>query len=246
MNRFFVPPENINRRRSKILVNKGEAHHIIDVMRMGETDKVVVFDGTGNEYTGFIEKINRRAKTVIVEIVKTEKPPPEKLPEIYLAQAVPKKNKMDYIVEKATELGVHHIIPFISQRTIVRPDRSGRGQKVLRWRRIAKETAKQCGRKDIPSVSEITGYEDISDTLHRYDVALLACMSDDAIPINKSLAGFRSGRIMVLIGPEGDFTPEEIDRSRRDNCKAVSLGQRVLKSDTAGLFVLSILGYEFS
>lgn len=246
MSRFYVPPENINATKSEILIGREQGHHIIDVLRMKESDKVLVFDGTGNEYTGFIKKINNRAKTLVVGIVKRETPAAERFPEIHLAQAIPRKHKMSYIVEKATELGVAHIIPLITARTMVRPDDAACERKVSRWKSIATQAAQQCGRTEVPLVSGITRYEDVLDTLDQYDIALLACMSEKAVPIKRSLSGFKTGRIMVIIGPEGDFTLEELNKAHKDNCKFVSLGKRVLKSDTAGLFVLSVLGYEFS
>ena len=243
MSRFYASPENIDVRKKMILIDKGEAHHIIDVMRMKEAEKVLVFDGTGNEYSGFIEKIDHRAKTVTVEIVKTERPAPGRSPEIHLAQAVPARGRMDYVVEKATELGVSRIIPLITDRTVNRPDSAASEKKVLRWTKIATQAAKQCGRASLPAISAITGYENMLDTFDQYDIALLACVSEEAGSIKRSLQGFRTGKILVLIGPEGDFTPWEIDMARRDNCRFVSLGKRVLRSDTAGLFVLSVLEY---
>ncbi len=243
MSRFYASPENIDVKKNVILIDKGEAHHIVDVMRMKEADQVLVFDGTGNEYSGFIEKIDHRAKIVTVEIVKTERPADDRSPEIHLAQAVPAKGRMDYVVEKATELGVSRIIPLITDRTVNRPDRAGSEKKVFRWEKIATQAAKQCGRTSLPVISGITGYENIPDMFEQYDIALLACLSEEAGPIKQSLQGFRTGKILVLIGPEGDFTPEEIDMARRDNCRFVSLGKRILRSDTAGLFLLSVLGY---
>jgi len=178
--------------------------------------------------------------------VRTEKPAVDRIPEITLAQAIPKKGKMDDIVEKVTELGVGRIVPVLSERTVVRPDDDSGKKKVERWRKIAVEAAKQCGRTSVPEIGEITGFGEIAVNLDQYDLVLLACLSDQTSSIKEVLSGFRSGKILVLIGPEGDFTPEEIRLAYRDNCRLVSLGQRVLKSDTAGLFVLSVLNYVFS
>lgn len=244
MSRFYVPRENV--RENEIVVDGKEAHHILDVMRMRDGDKVVVFDGTGNEYTGFIKNVNTRFKKLTVEIVRTEKPSAESSPEVVLAQAIPKKNKMDYIVEKATELGASGIIPVVSERTIVRPGDSSAAKKVERWRKIAVEAAKQCGRQDVPEITDITDYAELIRGADLYDLILLACLRGDTVSIRSPLEGLTSGRILVLIGPEGDFTTEELHLADTNNCRFVSLGKRVMKSDTAGLFVLSILNYEFS
>ncbi|RKY42688.1 MAG: 16S rRNA (uracil(1498)-N(3))-methyltransferase [Candidatus Makaraimicrobium thalassicum] len=244
MNRFYVPGTNI--RKGEIMIDGEEAHHMMDVIRLQDGDKVVIFDGTGNEYTGFIKKTGRRPRRVIVEIVRTERPSVESIPKVTLAQAIPRKGKMDYIVEKATELGVFRLIPLVSERTVVRPDAAGCRRKTGRWRKIAIETSKQCGRSSIPVVDEITGFGEIARQIDQYDLALLAGFMHNAVSIKESLAGFRTGDILVFIGPEGDFSPEEIRMADRDNCRFVSLGSRILKSDTAGLFVLSAVDYEFS
>jgi 16S rRNA (uracil1498-N3)-methyltransferase len=244
MSRFYVSPEKVGKK--DILIDGKEAHHILDVMRMQDGDKVVVFDGTGSEYIGFIKNADSSAGRLLVEIVRTEKPSSRRVPEITLAQALPKKGKMDYIVEKATELGVREVVPMISDRTIVRPDEAGCRKKVERWKKIVVEASKQCGRTDVPEVDTITDFSKMIDRMDRYDLVLFACLTDNTVPLKKSLEGFKSGKILVFIGPEGDFTPEEIKMADAQNCKFVSLGSRVLKSDTAGLALLSVLDYEFS
>lgn len=244
MSRFYVPKENVGKR--SINIEGDEAHHILDVMRLCDGDKVVVFDGTGNEYSGFLKQADLKKKKVVVEIVRTERPALEKMPEIVLAQSIPKKSKMDAIVEKATELGVSRVIPLLTDRTIVRPDAAGSLKKTERWRRISREAAKQCGRTDVPKVDKITRYADMISVLDDYDLVLMACLVDDTVSIKDAVSGIKSGNILVLIGPEGDFTPEEIEMGRKGNCRFVTLGKRILKSDTAGLFMLSVLNYEFA
>ncbi len=244
MSRFYVSPEKVG--KEDILIDGKEAHHILDVMRMQDGDKVVVFDGTGNEYIGFIKNTDRTARRLLVEIIRTEKPSSKRVPEITLAQALPKKGKMDYIIEKATELGASEVIPLVSDRTIVRPDDAGCRKKVERWKKLAVEAAKQCGRTDVPEIDAVTEFSEMIDRMDRYDLVLFACLTDKTISLRKSLEGFKSGKILVFIGPEGDFTPEEMKMADVENCRFVSLGKRVLKSDTAGLALLSVLDYEFS
>ncbi|MBL7156918.1 MAG: 16S rRNA (uracil(1498)-N(3))-methyltransferase [Candidatus Omnitrophica bacterium] len=242
MSRFFAPPENI--KNNLIHIDGQEARHILKAMRLVENDKVVVFDGTGREYKGFIKETT--PKSLVVEIVSTKRPKRESSPEITLAQAVPKKEKMDYIVEKATELGVENIIPILSERTIVRLEKNAVSKKVARWRNIARETSKQCGRTNIPEINDVQKFYNVIDGINNFDLALMACLSEETIELKMALPGFELGKIIVFIGPEGDFTPEEIVMAKNTNCKLVSLGKRVLKSDTAGLYVLSVLNHEFS
>lgn len=242
MSRFFIPKEAV--RGNSVLITGKEAHHILDVMRLKAQDKIVAFDGTGREYIGFIKDVKR--KSLSVEVVKTSTPSHAVLPEVALFQAIPKKDKMDYIVEKATELGVYSIRPIVTKRTIVRWDDRKKAISVARWQRIAKEAAKQCGRPDVPQVSAVRNFSDCLKDSSDYDLALLAALADRTIRLKDALSAFSGGKICVAIGPEGDFTPDEIERAEEVNFKLVNLGPRVLKADTAGLVVLAVLNYEFS
>lgn len=242
MSRFYAPKENI--KGNLIYIDGREARHILNVMRLGESDKVVVFDGTGREYTGFIKQA--KPKSLVVEVISTKMPKAEGLPEVALAQAIPKKEKMDYIIEKATELGVHRIIPLLSERTVVKPDENKASGKTVRWKKIATEAAKQCGRTDVPQIENVQKFYNAVDNVDAFDLALVGCLSEDNVGVKEAISGFQGGKIIVFIGPEGDFTPDEIVMARKAGCKSVSFGKRILKSDTAGLFVLSVLNYEFS
>lgn len=246
MSRFYVPPANIG--KSSIKVDGDEAHHAIAVMRLKEGDSVVIFDGTGREFICRVTGVDAKSGTMTARIVKESDYKERTAPaEITLAQALPKKGKMDYIVEKATELGVSRIVPLITERTIVRPGEDGAGKKTSRWKKIAVEAAKQCRRLSVPEVEDVKSFKDLAAMSGGYDLCLLACLTDKTVPLKEPLASFRSGRILVLIGPEGDFTPQEVSlMEKTSNCRLVSLGERVLKSDTAGLFVLSAIIYQLS
>lgn len=244
MSRFYVPKENI--KKDHIEITGGEVHHILDVLRLREKDKITVFDGTGNEYVGFIKKVDRKSEHILVEIVQTKTPLPENIPDITLVQAIPKKSKMEYIVEKAVELGVSKITPVVTARTVVRPDPTSVRRKSERWSKIAIEASKQCGRPSVPVLGEIENFENVIDQVDQYDLALLACLHNKTVPMKNALAGFKSGKVIIFVGPEGDFTPDEIELALNNNCKLISLGGRTLKSDTAGLFILSVLGYLFT
>lgn len=242
MPRFFAPKENI--KGNLIYIDGQEARHILNVMRLRENDKVIVFDGTGKEYTGFIKQT--KPKSLTVEIISTRAPKVDTLPEITLAQAILKKEKMDYVIEKATELGVHGIIPLVSERTIVRFENDKAIDKLTRWKKIAIEAAKQCGRCDVPEIKDVQKFYNAIDNINNFDLALMGCLSEDTIAFKEAVSDFKTGKIIVFIGPEGDFTPDEILMAKDTSCKFISLGKRILKSDTAGLFVLSVLNYEFS
>jgi len=242
MSRFYAPKENV--RGGSIYIDGHEARHILNVMRLKESDKVVVFDGTGKEYTGFVKEV--KSKSLVVEIISTKTPKPKTLPEITLAVSLPKKGKMDYIVEKAVELGVSCIIPTLSERTVVKLESGKMRERQERWQKIAREAAKQCGRTDVPEVKTIQKFYNVIDDINNFDLALVACLSEDTAGLKDAIADFKGGKIIAFIGPEGDFTPDEILMTKDTSAKLVSLGERVLKSDTAGLFLLSVLNYELS
>jgi len=240
--RFFVPKEAV--RGKSILITGKEAHHILDVMRLGSLDKIVAFDGSGKEYVGFIK--DTKPGIVSVEIVETRTPSGPQGSKITLIQALPKKEKMDYIVEKSTELGVHSIIPVTTERTIPKWNASKSAAHVERWAKIVKEASKQCGRVDIPTVKGIMTFPESVKGAADYDLRLLAALTDETIRLKEALSGFKGGKVVIAIGPEGDFTSREVNKAREAGFKLISLGLRVLKSDTAGLAALAILNYELS
>ena len=241
MSRFFVPREFI--KADSIYITGPEAHHILDVMRLKISDEVVVFDGTGREYTGIVKAADR--KSLEVQIKSARESSVGIGPLITLIQAIPKKTKMDYIAEKATELGVSRIIPVTTERTIPEWNDAKKANVVQRWQKLAQEASKQCGRPDIPEVSPIMEFKE-AITAAVCDLKLIAVLSDKAIKLKDALKDSGGAKIAVAIGPEGDFTPEEAEDALKAGFRIVSLGPRVLKSDTAGLAVLSMINYEYA
>ncbi len=241
MSRFFVPPEAV--KGDSIVVAGKEAHHMIDVMRLKASDSVVTFDGTGKEYVGVIKEVSR--DSLAIKIIETKQSRAKDAYSITLVQALTKKEKMDYIVEKATELGAHSIVPVITERTIPDWDDAKKRSRADRWRKIAMEAAKQCGRPDIPEISAVSKFTETAKKFSDFDLKLIAILNDEAVPIKEAVKNFKSWKIVIAIGPEGDFSPGEFKAARAAGFRPISLGPRVLKSDTAGLALLSILGYEF-
>lgn len=242
MSRFFVPKSAVGGKYIK--VGGEEAHHILDVMRLKELDKVITFDGTGKEYVGFIKEARR--KDLVIEIVETRTPLHKEGSKITLIQAITKKDKMDYIVEKATELGVSSVIPVASSRTIPDWDEAKRSANAERWRKIALEASKQCGRSDVPLIGKVVSFGEGIKGSDSYDLAMIAVLNDETVPMKTILSGFKGGNVAIAIGPEGDFTSDEVKDAKKANFRPVSLGKLVLKSDTAGLAAIAVLNYEFS
>jgi len=234
-----VPPESVS--NGKIIIRGDELHHAKDVMRLAAGDAIVVFDGTGKEYQGVIERVNKEQMTVTIEKTLERRTGGCSL---ILVQALPKSDKMDLIVEKATELGVERIIPTVTERTIVRSDTKRESLKLERWRKIALVAAKQCGRSTIPEVLGITGFEDSLKKIKDQEVTIIPCLYEDSKGLREVLNGRRAKSAAVFIGPEGDFTKKEVDEARAIGATPVSLGREVLRSETAAISVLSIMNYE--
>lgn len=242
MSRFYIPHESV--RGKTIVVSGEEAHHIIDVMRLKPGDGVVTFDATGREYIGIIKEVVKRS--LVIDITEERESSAKCGMPVTLIQAIPKKDKMDYIVEKATELGVRTIAPVFTERTIPKWDKRKMASQAERWRKIAREASKQCGRSDIPEIEEVAYFSDIIGKFKGCGRAFMAALSERAVPFKEALKGPRPDTVTVAIGPEGDFTSGEIEEAVSAGFRLVSLGPRVLKSDTAGLAVLAVLNHEYA
>ena len=166
------------------------------------------------------------------------------LPRVTIAQGVPKGQKMDFVVEKLTELGAGAIVPLQSERTIV-SDVSP--NKIERWRRLAKSAAQQCGRSDIPEVADPLTFEKMLARFKDYDCVLAAWEVAERVPLRECLPDLiaNADNVLVLIGPEGGFSHAEAEAAKEAGAQLVSLGSRILRTETAALVVLAIIGYIF-
>jgi 16S rRNA (uracil1498-N3)-methyltransferase len=243
MSRFFISPKFI--KDNNALIAGEEAHHVLDVMRLKRGDALQFFDGTGKVYYGRI--VNAHSKEVRVEIERVREDMVTSNVEVTLVQALPRKNRMECIVEKCTELGVNTIIPIHTHRAVVKLDRKRAASRHERWQRIAQEASKQCGRTRVPQVKGLTSWHDVLSFISEYDLGMLACLSEGTQNLRNVLGLHKEAkRVIMLIGPEGDFTPSEIDQACNAGCIPVSLGENVLKSDTAAISMLAVVNYELN
>lgn len=243
MSRFYVTPDSV--RGDRINVGREESRHIADVMRLKSGEGVVAFDGTGMQYECVIESAGRGG--VILRVDKAYRcEPPSAVPRITLVQAIPKKEKMEMIVQKATELGVAEIVPAVSARTVVRAGRDNGEVRVSRWERIAVSAAKQCGRTTIPKIVAVMRLKDAMDLSGEYGLAIIPCLHEKRISLRGAMPAGKPSGAVVFIGPEGGFTQDEIDYARGRGIIAVSLGDLVLKSDTAAIAVLSMINFHYT
>jgi 16S rRNA (uracil1498-N3)-methyltransferase len=224
-----------------------EAHHLANVLRAKEGDRVTVFDGEGQEVICTVAKLEKSRATL--KVLQRSATPP--LPyHLTLAQAVPKARNMDFILQKATELGVQRIAPILSARTVVQLEADEIGTKLERWRQITIEAAKQCGANWLPAVEPPQKPGEFSRSANRKHLNLIGSLQPDSLPLPRLLAeyreehGARPRQATIVIGPEGDFTPAELADARSAGFRPLTLGPLILRSETAAVYALSILSYE--
>ncbi len=244
MRRFFVEEKDI--KENQVTIKGDEARHIARVYRLKEKDKIKVFTGKGREY--LTEIIQASKKEVTGRILKESRLDTEPPIEITLIQGIPKSSKMDFIVQKATELGIKRIIPVTTQRTIVKLDREKAKARQVRWQRIATEAAKQSGRAMVPEVFEVISFTQSLENISREGLNLIPWEEEETTSLKEVLKRSRipdpGSKITVFIGPEGGFASEEIKAAKEKGALPVSLGPRLLRTETAGLVTLAMILYE--
>lgn len=241
---FCTPP---TAEPSELLLSPEESHHLVAVNRARVGDTVVAFDGRGHEWICELAGERKNGATLKVRFKQQIKPLPY---EITLGQALPKGQFMDAIVRKATEIGVAHIVPLESERTQVHLDAERSDRKIEKWQTAALEAAKQGGNAFLPTVAPVQKADAFMQDARGYDLKLIASLQPGAKSLKTVLAGFKAAhhraprKVVWLIGPEGDFTPAEMNLSGTMGFEPISLGPLVLRCETAAAYALSILSYE--
>jgi 16S rRNA (uracil1498-N3)-methyltransferase len=245
MHRFYILPENWN--PDAPALTGSEAHHAKNVLRMERGERAVLFNGRGREITGEIVELGRD-KIRLRKLHESATPPLRC--RIALGQAIPKGKNMDLIVQKAVEIGAAEIAPLISQRTIVDLDAKEAAQKQAKWQQIAIEAAKQCGQNWLPRVQAPKRLENFFAQQSAVDLRLIGSLQPDALHLKRILADYaneypdRPQSVLMLIGPEGDFTPAELALAKSHGCRPITLGPVILRVETAAIYCLSVLSYE--
>lgn len=232
MHRFFCPQANFSASQI-VLTDKKEIHHLRDVLRLKTNDLICVFNERNEEAQGRILSIGSQEVTVQIQKVEMNK---IKFPQIVLACALPKKGKFELIIEKVTELGVDEIIPMVTRRTEILLEGKRREQKLTRFKTVALNAAKQCKRTSIPNIHPITSFKDALLLLTKTSRVFIPSLILQRENLLKALQEIsRPEKISFLIGPEGDFTPEEYTEAQKMGCIPVSLGETILKVETAAI-----------
>ncbi len=242
MQQFFADPSWC--RDGKIILEGSDVNHIKNVLRMKPGEDVRISDGTGRIYLCSIDAYEEGK--AVLDILKEQDSDTELPSEIILFQGLPKGDKMDWIVQKAVELGVHAVVPFSAKRSIVKLDEKKAKKKQERWQAIAKGAAEQSGRSLIPEVRPVTTFTGALDTASDMDIVLIPYELEEGMDktarIIENIAPGQS--VGIFIGPEGGFETEEVVLAKKYGAEPVTLGKRILRTETAGLTVLSILMYH--
>jgi 16S rRNA (uracil1498-N3)-methyltransferase len=245
MHRFYLPPEQT--RGPSLVLDGREAHHALHVLRLKSRERVAVLDGAGHEL--MCEVVSSDRDRVSLAVRQNNFIPP--LPyELTLIQAIPRGKAMDLIVQKATELGVHRIVPILGERTVAHIEPEEGVTKVEKWKATAIEAIKQCGSAWLPSFESPGTPRDWLARNERFELPLLATLQSDSRHPREYFRSFELDKkrpprtVCVWIGPEGDFTPAEINLIRGAGALPIGLGQLILRSETAALYSLAVLNYE--
>src|SRR5581483_6145136 len=245
MHRFYISPNEWN--PDALVLREGEGHHARDVLRVKAGARAVFFNGEGREVTAEIVDL-ARDEIRLRKLHEAQTPPLQC--RITLGQAIPKGKSMDLIVQKAVEIGASEIAPLISERTIVDLAPDDAEQKRAKWQQVAVEAAKQCGQNWLPAVRTPQTLKDFFSQTATFDLRLIGSLQPDAVHLKKILAdyveqrGERPKTILMMVGPEGDFTPAELALAKSHGCLPITLGPIILRVETAAIYCLSVLSYE--
>lgn len=242
MPKFFVPKENI--KDNEILICGEDVIHIKRVLRSQVGDELSLCDGMGVNYNVRIVEISD--KEIVSKIISSQKSDTEPPICVTLYQGLPKASKMDYIIQKTTELGILNIVPVKMARCVVKIENKKDAQKKQeRWQKIAEEAAKQSGRGVIPLVCEPVTFDEAISGLKNADIYFAPYECETKKKLKEVLTSTKTSKnISFIIGPEGGFDLAEVEKLKENNISTITLGNRILRTETAGEAVLSMIMYE--
>lgn len=243
MHRFMVAPNNIT--NEEITLEGDDLKHLSQVLRLRPGDTIHVFDGSGIEYEASIISSDKSRATARINTSFQNKTEPET--RVTLFQGVPKGEKMELIIQKGVELGVHSIVPVITSRTVVKLNKKDSEKKAERWTKISIEAAKQCRRAYVPQILEPISFDEALVKAEDFSAALLLYENEGKKCLKERLKCYNINEIKdiaLFVGPEGGFTLEEVRNYTDKGYDIVSLGKRILRVETATISVLSIIMYE--
>lgn len=247
MRRFYLPPHQCQ--SALLTLTGGEARHAAEVLRIRPGEDASILDGEGREFVCRVEKVDR--KKIELAILQTNASPAPAC-RITLVQAIPKGKILESIIQKATELGIWRVIPLLSERVTTHLEGDSVERKAEKWRQTAVEAIKQCGQRWLPKVEPPIGLPALLLRSEPFDVALLGSLQNGARHPREYFSEYereqrrRPASVVAWIGPEGDFSPGEVDAIEKSGARPITLGPLILRSETAAVYTLSIISYELS
>jgi len=247
MHRFYLPPERCG--GGSLRLDGREAHHAAHVLRLKRGELATVLDGLGNEYLCTVESCSRNAVALSVSLKNFVPPPPCS---ITLLQAVPRGKIIESIIQKAVELGARRVVPLLTGHVVIRLDDEEAAGKREKWQQVAIEAIKQCGAAWLPRIEAPTTLDAFLARKEPFDLSLVGSLQTQRRHPRECFQEFQAAHQRppqsagVWIGPEGDFTPDELKAIEAAGALPVSLGRLVLRVETAAVYCLSILNYELN
>lgn len=242
MHHFFVTPDQVE--ADRIYIEGSDVNHMKNVLRMKVGEQAEISDGNNLKYLCQISSYEEdRAELEILEKMDADTELSSKL---YLFQGLPKSDKMELIVQKAVELGAYEVIPVATKRAVVKLDAKKAAKKVERWNSISESAAKQAGRSRIPQVADVITFSEALEKAGELDVRLIPYeLAEGMEEAREVVRAIRSGQsVGIFIGPEGGFEQSEVEEAMKKGVIPITLGRRILRTETAGLAILSILMFE--
>ena len=240
MHRFFVPPEWI--RGDRVLLREDTAHQVSHVLRMSPGDEVALLDGSGREYTVSLAAFARdRVEGRVLAVDEGDRAPSVG---IVLYQGTLKGDRFQWVLQKGTELGVSAFVPLVCRRSVARHTAGGPGGRRRRWMATITEAAEQCGARRLPELLEPTPFRAACDAVDPSHTSIIPWEEEAATDLRRALEGPSSHQVNLFIGPEGGFEPEEVEYARRRGIAPVSLGRRILRSETAAIAAVAAVLYD--
>jgi len=240
--RLFVPPERLQGDRVTLV---GEEHRrVCRVLRLQAGDRVVLFDGEGRECEAVLAAPTGRSveATIVARRAVAALPGPR----VTLLVGLTKGERMELVVQKATELGAARLVPVVTARTVPRLEAERAAGRRARWLTIAREAARQCGRADTPAIDEIAPFAAALQAVPAAALKLLFWEEAAGVPLRACLPAAAPAQVVLAVGPEGGFAPEEVARAEAAGFRVAGLGPRTLRAETAAIVALAVVGYALA
>ncbi|MBP1156351.1 MULTISPECIES: 16S rRNA (uracil(1498)-N(3))-methyltransferase [unclassified Paenibacillus] len=248
MQRYFIQPDQFT--DETVNITGDDAHHLTRVMRSKPGDTCIVSDGIDREALVRLRVVE--PQQVVADVIERLPMDNEPAVDVWVAQSLPKSDKMELVIQKGTEIGAAGFIPFVSERTVVQLDSKKEGKRLERWQKIAKEAAEQAHRNRVPAVESVLSWKELLRLAEEADAAWICYEKQSVQELRGQIRQAVSSRqdvsrrlkLLLMIGPEGGFSEREAEEAEAAGCRAVSLGKRILRTETAAMVGLTCILYE--